>query len=45
MQYLFLLKKHLKNLDYDYKYIETPGSHSWELWVKTVQEALIWMLK
>lgn len=38
------LNKHLKNLNYDYRYVETPGSHSWELWDKTVQEALTWML-
>lgn len=38
------LNKHLKNLNYDYRYVETPGSHSWELWDKTVQEALTWIL-
>ncbi len=37
--------KHLENLNYDYEYIETDGNHSWELWDKTVQEALSWMLK
>lgn len=39
------LNKHLENLNYDYTYVETPGSHSWELWDKTVQDALKWMLK
>ena len=38
------LNQHLKNLNYDYRYVETPGSHSWELWDKTVQEALTWIL-
>ena len=38
------LNKHLKNLNYDYRYVETPGSHSWELWDKTVQAALTWRL-
>ena len=39
------LNEHLKNLNYDYTYVETPGSHSWELWDKTVQEALKWIFK
>ena len=39
------LNKHLENLNYDYTYVETLGSHSWELWDKTVQDALKWMLK
>ncbi len=31
-------------LDYDYKYVETEGDHSWDLWDITVQSALEWML-
>lgn len=39
------LSKHLKQLDYDYKYIETDGVHCWELWDETVQKALEWMFE
>ncbi len=39
------LNRHFEALDYDYKYEETPGSHSWELWDSTVQSALDWILK
>ena len=39
------LNKHLEKLNYDYTYVETLGSHSWELWDKTVQQALIWIFK
>ncbi len=39
------LNKHLESLNYDYKYAQTPGSHSWSLWDTTVQSALDWILK
>ncbi len=35
---------HMQSLNYDYKYVETEGSHSWELWDNTVQDALSWIL-
>ncbi len=39
------LSKHIKSLEYDYEYVETPGSHSWNLWDETVQAALKWIFK
>ncbi len=38
------LNKHFESLNYDYKYVETPGAHSWDLWDVTVQDAIAWML-
>ncbi len=38
------LSTHIKALDYDYRYVETDGSHTWELWDETIQKALKWML-
>ena len=40
-----IFNNHLKKLNYDYTYIETDGTHSWDLWDKTVQAALEWMLQ
>ncbi len=39
------LKDHFATLDYDYTFVETPGTHCWDLWDVTVQSALDWMLK
>lgn len=39
------LSKCFKDLDYDYEFVETQGTHSWALWDNTVQDALKWMLK
>ncbi len=38
------LNKHISALDYDYKYVETDGNHSWYLWDTTVRSAINWML-
>ncbi len=38
------LKAHVEKLDYDYKYVETEGGHSWDVWDKTIQSALDWAL-
>ncbi len=38
------LKNHFENLEYDYKYVETAGSHTWDLWDASVQEALDWLM-
>ncbi len=38
------LSKHFETLNYDYKYVETEGEHSWELWDKTIQDGLAWVL-
>ncbi len=37
------LSEHIKKLNYNYTYIETDGAHSWELWDRTIQDALTWM--
>ncbi len=39
------LRQHMEKLNYEHQYIETDGNHSWELWDKTVQDALAWMLR
>ncbi len=39
------LKNHFSKLNYDFKFVETDGAHSWDLWDRTVQSALKWMLK
>lgn len=39
------LSETFKKLDYDYTYVETPGTHSWALWDETVQCGIEWMLK
>ncbi len=39
------LSQHIKKLDYDYEYTETDGSHSWDLWDITIQDALKWLFK
>ncbi len=38
------LSNEFKKLNYDYKYVETTGGHSWELWDNTVQSALEWIM-
>ncbi len=38
------LRKHFETLDYDYTFVQTDGSHSWDLWDRTIQAGLEWML-
>ncbi len=38
------LNSHFETLNYDYKYIETEGGHSWDVWDKTIQDGLAWIL-
>ncbi len=39
------LKESFEKLNYDYTFVQTEGAHSWEVWDKTVQSALAWMLR
>lgn len=39
------LKNHFKNLDFDFTYRESEGTHSWELWDEYIQYVLEWMFK
>ncbi len=39
------LSKHFATLDYDYTFVETEGGHSWDVWDKTIQDGLEWMLQ
>ncbi len=38
------LRKHFEMLDYDYTFVQTQGDHSWDLWDRTIQTGLEWML-
>ncbi len=37
------LNAHFSSLNYDYKYVETEGTHCWDLWDSTVQSAMEWI--
>ncbi len=37
--------EHMQGLAYDYTYVETDGEHNWNLWDRSVQAALSWMLE
>lgn len=39
------LSKHFDTLNYDFKFVQTDGAHSWDLWDRTVQSAMKWMMK
>ncbi len=37
------LKENIEKLDYDFTYIEKPGTHCWEFWDDQIQAVLKWM--
>ena len=37
------LRDHIAKLDYDYTYVEGPGTHCWEYWDDLIQNVLEWM--
>lgn len=39
------LKEKFESLNFDYKYRESPGAHSWDFWDEYIQYVLKWMLE
>lgn len=39
------MRDHLKNLNFNLTYKETPGDHSWKYWDREIQDILDWFLK
>lgn len=38
------LKEKFESLDYDFTYVESPGTHNWEFWDEYIKYVLAWML-
>ena len=39
------LRDHIQQLDYDYTYEESPGTHCWDCWDVVIQRILQWMFE
>jgi S-formylglutathione hydrolase FrmB len=39
------LRDHIQQLDYDYLYEESPGTHCWDCWDVVIQRILQWMFE